>query len=130
MGSLFSILLQFREHRIGLTGDIREMFHQVEIREEDRSCQRFFWKDEYGEVAVFEMCVMTFGACCSPSSAQFVKNLNAERFIGKYPQAVDVIIKRHYVDDMLVSVKSEKEAIRIANQVKEIHSQGGFEIRN
>lgn len=128
--TLFSILLHFREHRIGLTGDIREMFHQVQIREQDRPCQRFFWKDESGETAVFEMCVMTFGACCSPSSAQFVKNLNAERFIGKYPQAVEAIIKRHYVDDMMVSVKTEKEAVRMAHQVNYIHSQGGFEIRN
>ncbi|XP_062714222.1 uncharacterized protein LOC134290992 [Aedes albopictus] len=128
--SLYSILLQFREHPIGLTGDIREMFHQIQIREQDRSCQRFFWRNERGETTVFEMCVMTFGACCSPSSAQFVKNLNAERFIGRYPEAVDVIIKRHYVDDMLVSVKTEKEAITLANQVKYVHSQGGFEIRN
>ncbi|XP_062714304.1 uncharacterized protein LOC134291053 [Aedes albopictus] len=128
--SLFSILLRFREHRIAITGDIREMFHQVRIRQQDRSCQRFFWKDESGNTAVFEMCVMTFGACCSPSSAQFVKNLNAERFVAKYPQAVEVIIKRHYVDDMLVSVKTEKEAVRMVEQVKYIHSQGGFEIRN
>ena len=128
--SLFSILLQFREHPIGLTGDIREMFHQIQIREQDQACQRFFWRDESGEIAVFEMCVMTFGACCSPSSAQYVKNLNAERFVEKYPQAVDVIIKKHYVDDMLVSVKTEEEAVTLANQVRYVHSQGGFEIRN
>ncbi|XP_065083544.1 uncharacterized protein LOC135705687 [Ochlerotatus camptorhynchus] len=128
--SLCFILLQFREHSIGLTGDLREMFHQVKIREQDWPCQRFFWTDESGKVVVFEMCVMTFGACCSPSSAQFVKNLNAERFVGKYPQAVDAIIKRHYVDDMLVSVSTEKEAVHLANQVKYVHSQGGFEIRN
>lgn len=128
--SLFAILLQFREHKIGLTGDIREMFHQIKIREQDRSCQRFFWNNGAGETAVYEMCIMTFGACCSPSTAQYVKNLNAERFCGQYPEAVDAIIKRHYVDDMLVSVETEEEAIRTAQQVKYIHSQGGFEIRN
>ncbi|XP_062538448.1 uncharacterized protein LOC134206736 [Armigeres subalbatus] len=128
--SLFAILLQFREHCIGLTGDIREMYHQVVIRDQDCPCQRFFWKDDTGEVAVFEMRVMTFGACCSPSSAQFVKNINAERFTEKYPKAVDTIIKRHYVDDMLVSVETEEEAILLAHQVKYVHSHGGFEIRN
>ncbi|XP_062541898.1 uncharacterized protein LOC134209893 [Armigeres subalbatus] len=73
---------------------------------------------------------MTFGACCSPSRAQFVKNINAERFTEKYPKAVDTIIKRHYVDDMLVSVETEEEAILLAHQVKYVHSHGGFEIRN
>lgn len=58
------------------------------------------------------------GACCSPSSAQFVENLNAERFKAEHPEAVKVIQKRHYVDDMLVSVDSEDEAIQLAHQVK------------
>ncbi|XP_062556957.1 uncharacterized protein LOC134221791 [Armigeres subalbatus] len=106
------------------------MFHQVRIREQDRPCQRFFWRDEDGEIATFEMCVMTFGACCSPSSALYVKNRNAERFIGSHPGAVDIIIKRHYVDDMLISVESEAEAIQLAEDVKFVHSKGGFEIRN
>lgn len=65
-----------------------------------------------------------------PVCAQFVKNLNAERFVAKYPQAVETIIKSHYVDDMLVSVKTESEAIHLAKQVKYVHAQGGFEIHN
>lgn len=128
--SLFEILLQFRKYRIGITGDIREMFHQVQIREEDRACQRFFWNNEDGTTAVYEMCVMTFGACCSPSTAQYVKNMNADRFSEQYPQAVEAITKQHYVDDMLTSVESEEDAIQLAQDVKYVHSQGGFEIRN
>ena len=31
---------------------------------------------------------------------------------------------------MLASVKTAEDAIRLANEVKYIHSQGGFEIRN
>ncbi|XP_058816141.1 uncharacterized protein LOC131679426 [Topomyia yanbarensis] len=128
--SLFSILLQFREHRVGLTGDIREMFHQVDILEEDQQCQRFYWRDENGEIATYVMRVMTFGACCSPSCAQYVKNANAERYAQLHPVAAEVITKRHYVDDMLVSVETEEEAISLAQEVKLVHSKGGFEIRN
>ncbi|XP_055633383.1 uncharacterized protein LOC129773763 [Toxorhynchites rutilus septentrionalis] len=76
------------------------------------------------------MKVMTFGACCSPSSAQYVKNINAERFKNEYPAAYEAITKSHYVDDMLISVASEGEAIQIAEDVKFVHAQGGFEIRN
>ncbi|XP_065090559.1 uncharacterized protein LOC135711619 [Ochlerotatus camptorhynchus] len=128
--SLLAILLQFRERRIGLTGDIREMFHQVLIRAEDQLCQCFFWIDEHGAIVVYVMRVMTFGACCSPSTAQFVKNTNAERFASKYPAACEAITKSHYVDDMLVSVDTEEQAIQLAKDVKHVHEQGGFEIRN
>ncbi|XP_062703670.1 uncharacterized protein LOC115259000 [Aedes albopictus] len=128
--SLLTILLQFRENRVGLTGDIREMFHQVRINEEDQQCQRFLWPNEKGEVVTYVMQVMTFGACCSPSCAQYVKNSNAERHAAKFPKATEVIQKKHYVDDMLVSLESEDEAVRIAEEVKFVHQQGGFEIRN
>ncbi|XP_058838120.1 uncharacterized protein LOC131693879 [Topomyia yanbarensis] len=128
--SLLTILLQFRERRVALTGDIREMFHQVRIREEDQQCQRFLWDDENGEIATYVMQVMTFGACCSPSSAQFIKNLNANRFSNQFPAAVESITKRHYVDDLLVSVDTEQEAIQLAKDIKYVHSEGGFEIRN
>ncbi|XP_058817271.1 uncharacterized protein LOC131680575 [Topomyia yanbarensis] len=128
--SLFAILLQFREGRIGLAGDVREMFHQIRIRDEDQQCQRFFWTDKDGNLATYVMSVMTFGACCSPSSAQYAMTLNAERFSHEFPTAAKVIIKRHYVDDMLVSTNSEQDAIRIAEDVHYVHSRGGFEIRN
>lgn len=128
--SLFAILLQFREYRVGVTGDIREMFHQILMREEDQQCLRFFWKDEAGEIQVYVMNVMSFGASCSPASAQYVKNINADRFAGEFPEAADVIKKRHYVDDAMFSTETPEHAIRLAQEVRQVHSAGGFEIRN
>ncbi|XP_058827235.1 uncharacterized protein LOC131687200 [Topomyia yanbarensis] len=130
--SLADILYQFRLYRIAISGDIREMFHQVRIREQDQHCQRFLWRngDNKREPDTFVMKVMTFGACCSPSSAQYVKNVNAQRFSGQFPRAVDAIIRKHYVDDLLVSVESTEEAIQLAKDIRRIHAQGGFEIRN
>ncbi|XP_055623075.1 uncharacterized protein LOC129766532 [Toxorhynchites rutilus septentrionalis] len=106
------------------------MYHQVAIWHEDQQCQRFFWLDRSGELSVYVLQVMSFGACCSPSCAQYIKNLNAERFKATHQSAVEAITKRHYVDDMLVSVDEESEAIRLAEEVRHGHSQGGFEIRN
>ncbi|XP_053691781.1 uncharacterized protein LOC128740267 [Sabethes cyaneus] len=130
--SLFSVLVQFREFRVAVSGDIREMFHQVLMRVEDQHCLRFFWKDDdrATQPSIFVVQVMTFGACCSPSTAQYVKNSNAKRFERDYPEAVDAIVKRHYVDDMLVSVESAEEAIQLVQDVKRIHTSAGFEMRN
>ncbi|XP_058448836.1 uncharacterized protein LOC131428813 [Malaya genurostris] len=129
--SLPAVLCQFREYRIAICGDIREMFHQVRIRSEDQHCQRFLWRENpEQEPSTYIMKVMTFGACCSPSTAQFVKNRNAERFQEQYPAAVDAIIRKHYVDDMLASEESEEAAIELAMAVRLIHAEGGFEIRN
>ncbi|XP_055527107.1 uncharacterized protein LOC129719736 [Wyeomyia smithii] len=129
--SLLSVLIQFREYRIAICGDIREMYHQVHIREEDQHCQRFFWKDGTNtNPSTYVVQVMTFGACCSPSTAQYVKNTHAAKYEQEYPAAVEAIVKRHYVDDMLLSVELESQAIQLSKEVKKIHASAGFEIRN
>jgi hypothetical protein len=43
--SLLGILLRFREGQVALTGDIRKMFPQIKIRNEDRNCPRYLWRE-------------------------------------------------------------------------------------
>ncbi|XP_053699101.1 uncharacterized protein LOC128746075 [Sabethes cyaneus] len=129
--SLLSVLIRFREFKVAVCGDIREMFHQVHMRTDDQHYQRFLWKSaEDSEPSVYIVQVMTFGACCSPSIAQYVKNRNAKLFERDHPEAFDAITRQHYVDDMLVSMETVDEAVALAQQVKNIHMQAGFEMRN
>lgn len=130
--SLLTVLYKFREFKVGIVGDIREMFFQVLMRSQDQRSQMILWSNEYNNQApeVYAVAVMTFGAACSPSSAHFVKNKNADRFSIQYPRAVECIKYEHYVDDMLASVETEGEAVKLANDVRFVHAQGGFEIRN
>lgn len=132
MSSLVGVLVRFRQKKVAITGDIAEMFHRVKIIEEDQHAQRFLWRDSdtLDEPDTYIMQVMTFGAKCSPSSAQFVKNVNAARFKVTHPEAYSAIVDNHYVDDLLVSVDSEEECLELAHQIKMIHAEGGFHIRN
>lgn len=103
------------------------MFHQMWIKEEDKL--RFLFRNSPEEpIQVYVMDVAIFGATCSPCSAQFVKNKNAQEFLGSYPRAVHAIIENHYVDDFLDCTDTEEEAIELIRQVKMIHTAAGFEI--
>ena len=94
------VLFRFCQFPVAVSVDIKEMFHQIRIIEPDRHSQRFLWRDSpEQQPQIVLMDVATFGATCSPSSAQFVKNKNAEEFAKLYPRAVNDIIKSHYVDD-------------------------------
>lgn len=128
--SLFGIILRFREGKFAATGDIREMFHQIKIREQDQHCQRFVKLNENGNIDTYVLQVVSSGASCSPATTQYVKNMNADQFKNEYPEAVEVIKLNHYVDDMLTSKNNEDELISIVQTVKMIHQQRGFEIRN
>ncbi|XP_062537886.1 uncharacterized protein LOC134206213 [Armigeres subalbatus] len=130
--SIVEVLQKFREFRIAVAGDIVEMFHQVLMNENDQQSLKFLWRrcDQNRDPDVYVMTVMIFGASCSPSSAQFVKNRNAQRFENEFPRAVEAIVHEHYVDDMLTSVETEIEAEKLAKEVEYIHGQAGFQIHN
>ena len=71
---------------------------------------------------------MTFGAVCSPSSVQYVKNRNAIES-GQPEEVVKAIVDRHYVDDYLDSVPDVETATGGIRRVIEAHRKGGFMIR-
>ncbi|XP_037024126.1 uncharacterized protein LOC119066014 [Bradysia coprophila] len=129
---LSGVLFRFRQGTIGFIGDIKEMFHRVLINKSDVKCQKILWRgrERNNEPDEYEMAVMMFGATCSPSAAIYVKDLNAKRYENDYPEAVNAIINKHYMDDYLDSKFSVEEAVKVIKEVIFIHEQGSFEICN
>lgn len=94
--SLPAVLSRFRQYPVGVSADIKEMFHQLLIRPADRHSQRFVFRNNPADpVDIYLMDVATFGSTCSPASAQFVKNQNAEAFVNIFPRAVEGIVDNH-----------------------------------
>jgi len=76
------------------------------------------------------MRAMTFGINWAPFIALYVRDKNAEVHQHQFPLALDAIQRAHYVDDFIDSMSDEQKAIEISSQVREVHSRGGFQIRN
>ncbi|XP_062704047.1 uncharacterized protein LOC134286450 [Aedes albopictus] len=131
LSSLPSVLSKYRQRQVAICGDIKEMFHQFQIRPEDRQAQRFLFRSDPSKAPdIYVMDVATFGVTCSPSAAQFIKNQNAKDFESEFPEAAAAIVHNHYVDDYLDSRDTVDEAAQLALQVKTVHAKAGFHIRN
>ncbi|XP_065095609.1 uncharacterized protein LOC135717446 [Ochlerotatus camptorhynchus] len=131
LSSLPGVLFRFRQYGVAVSSDVQEMFHQLRIREEDKISQLFLWRTNPSDnPTVYVMDVATFGSTCSPASAQFVKNRNAEEHSEAYPEAAKAIIHDHYVDDYLASFSSVEEAAKVASDVRYVHGNGGFKLHN
>lgn len=78
------------------------MFHKVMVNKND---QRFLWRDDEDDrsLDMYSMKIMTFGATCSPSYAQRLKQHNARGFQEQFPWMAEATVDEHYVDDMLSS---------------------------
>ncbi|XP_062708649.1 uncharacterized protein LOC134288292 [Aedes albopictus] len=131
LASLPAVLSRFRQFKVSVSADIKEMFHQLQVRESDRHSQRFLFRNDPLEpIGIYLMDAATFGSTCSPASAQYVKNKNAEEFSDTYPRAVEGIVENHYVDDYLDSFEDDEEAERVSSEIRSIHRRGGFQLRN
>ncbi|CAG7820716.1 unnamed protein product, partial [Allacma fusca] len=91
---------------------------------------RFLWRgsDRSRPPDEFVMTSMIFGAKSSPCSAQYVRDENAWDSLGKYPDAVQAILKRHFMDNYLDSFESSVEARTQIQDIFNIHADGGFQM--
>lgn len=127
---LLGILFRFREGRIAMSADIREMFSQIKVRQEDRDALRFLWRASNEQpIKEYRMSSVIFGASCSPFIAQHVKNLNGKQHEHKYPKATEAILSDHYMDDYVGSVDSKAEAAQLAADIVTVHGAACMEMR-
>lgn len=130
--SLPGVLMRFRQRKIAVTADIKEMFMQVKIRAEDRDALRYLWRGDRRDDAPpeeYRMTSLIFGATCSPAIAIYIKNRNAAKYQDIDTAAYNVIVRNHYVDDLLNSYDTEIEAINSSRRVAQIQLEANYELR-
>ncbi|XP_030834878.1 uncharacterized protein LOC105444169 [Strongylocentrotus purpuratus] len=129
---LTGVLLRFRRAPIAIMADVEAMFHQVTVHPDERDVLRFLWWPD-GRVdedpKTYRMCVHLFGGTWSPSCCSFAMRQTAKDYGDQCnTQAPRVVEMNFYVDDCLVSVEEEDEAIRLASELRTLLQKGGFRL--
>ena len=76
-----------------------------------------------------EMTAHVFGGVSSPSCSNYALKKTASDNLKKYGEDVASILRHNfYLDDVLKSLSSIEEAIRITGKVKEFCKEGGFNL--
>ncbi|XP_038061120.1 uncharacterized protein LOC119731907 [Patiria miniata] len=106
--------------------------YQVKVPDNDSDALRFLWwpnGDYSKEPTDHKMLVHLFGATSSPSCAGFCLRKTAEDNRENFDkETVTTVRENFYVDDCLVSTKTESEAIRLASQLIQLLAKGGFRL--
>ncbi|XP_062421503.1 uncharacterized protein LOC134132867 [Pungitius pungitius] len=126
--TLVGVLCRFRRCPVAVMCDVERMFHQFHVRPEDQDYLRFLWwenGDLESSPSIFRMKVHLFGAASSPGCANFgLKHLAAESRDQFDQKTVKFIERNFYVDDGLVSVASDAEAINLIKEARQLCSTG------
>lgn len=130
MQSLVDILVRFRQDGIAFVCDIKEMFHQVKIPEEDQPSIRLLWfeDDDINSPPVeYMFTVHAFGWKSSPAAANFaVRQTALDNESQATQHTVNIMMKQLYVDDCLNSEQTVEDAIFHAKELNVLAETSGF----
>ncbi len=128
LNEVVGVLLRFRSGRFTIAGDIKQMFLNIRLLEEDKPFHCFLWRGEEKEPFVYQFQRHVFGNAGSPCVAVFVLKEHTKKFQEKYPKAVDTLLHSTLIDDVLDAADSEKEASDWLMQIKEIIAAAGMKL--
>ena len=123
---LLHVLLRFRQFRYAIIADIEAMYHQIRIPVKDRDCFRFLWTEHDTEVT-YRMTSHLFGGVFCAASSTYALRRTVQDFECS-DVARDTVSRSFYVDDLLRSVNSRGEALKVIHDTKNVLSKGGFHL--
>lgn len=124
-----SLLLRFRQKKIGVISDIRKAFQMVEVAEEDRDFLRFLWWKDKEELVTFRHRRVVFGLNASPFLLGAVLEYHLRSVDGEDKKIAMKILKSLYVDNNVTSVDSLEEYKEFKVKSIQLLSQAGMELR-
>ena len=110
---ILNLLLHFRLLPIAMSADIGKMFRQIHLAEEERDFHRFLVRNSQGSIVDCRMKRLMFGVKSSPFVATSVLQHHAKQHNRTLPEASRCLVKNFYVDDLVISTKTVKEAVHL-----------------
>ena len=127
---LAGLLINFRQHLVALSTDIRMMYRQIRVRPEDCQYQHILWRpSNTDQITEFELTTITYGLKSSPFLAQrVIAQLSLDDGV-KYPLAANVLKSSIDIDDVITGASSLSQAVELRDQLIQLLKCGGFELR-
>lgn len=127
-----SILVKFREKRVGVTSDIEKAFLQISLNESDCDYLKFLWWENFDlkSMRVLQHRRLVFGLNCSPFILGAVINHHLENCPSEYSKIADVLRKSFYVDNCVTSLDSYEELQEFVKKSTILMSTAKFNLRD
>ena len=132
LNKLLGILLRFRQDRFAFIGDIKKMFHSIDIPVYDQMTHLFLWRDMETEKdpETYAMTAVNMGDKPAAAIAQTALKMTAEEAMQEHPEASKIILENSYMDDIPASVASREEGLQRMREIEAILESKGFKMKN
>ena len=126
---LWDVLVQQRSFPVIISGDIKQAFLQIRVRESERDALRFHWSAAPdSETVTYRFTRVLFGLAPSPFLLGGVLEHHLSSWSKKHPDEVERLRRGLYVDDILTGGKDVTQARLRKSAATEIMNDAKFEL--
>ena len=130
--SLIGVFLRFREGRYAVSADIKGMFYNISLPEEDRDYMRFLWfedGDPTKQVVEYRLTHQVPGLTDSPSNACYaLGRLATDNPAQVSADTCKVMLDSFYVDDLCFSGSDYGPTQKVVSEITSALAPGGLHI--
>ncbi|XP_035715302.1 uncharacterized protein LOC118438727 [Folsomia candida] len=127
-----SLILRFREKKVGVIADIRKAFQMIEVDPVDRDYLRFlWWEDETKrtEIKIFRHKRVVFGVNSSPFLWGAVISSHLDTTVPEEKVVAKQVAKSLYVDNLVTSVDTVGELEDLREKATRLLASAKMELR-
>ena len=126
---LWDVLVRQRAYPVAVTGDIRQAFLQIRIRESERDALRFHWRtNEDKDIEIYRFTRALFGLAPSPFLLNGVLQAHLDTWEKDRPGAVAELRKSLYVDDLVSGGRTVQQAQQNKQESTDILHDATFQL--
>ncbi|XP_028166029.1 uncharacterized protein LOC114356863 [Ostrinia furnacalis] len=127
---LLSVIIKWRQYKIGYVADAEKMYRQILINEDDQRYQKIIWRDSPNKpLQEFQLTTVTYGTKAAPFLALMTMQQLAKDEAHRYPEAAKALQNNLYMDDLLHGQHNLEDAENLKTQLIELCKAGGFNLR-
>lgn len=125
--ALCDILLRWRRHQYVLATDVKKMYRQIQVHEDDRDLQKILWRYNSSE-EIREYCLNIVRLSVCPFSGH-AHHEAAHRRRRRFPKEANALRQDVYMDDILTGADTIEPARELQRQLSDLCMAGGFLLR-
>lgn len=123
------VIMRFRTHKFVFASDIKKMFRQILVHEQDLPYQQILWRPNPTEpIKQYVLTTVTYGMKSSPFLALRTMLQLADDYADKYPLAAYATRYERYMDDYMTGADNEEQLIELYNQLIAMLKSAMFEL--
>lgn len=124
---LRDLVTRWRQHKIALVADIKQMYRQILVSHQDTDFQRIIWReDPTDNMKEYRLLTVTYGTSCAPYLAcrTLLQLADDEELL--FGEEVKLLRTDFYMDDLMSGACTETRAIELQKRLTELFQKGGF----